>query len=200
MREDYPSLRLYDKLGVPYVVHENDWNGPLWTGHCMMLDTHDGYGDDGFLHELFHWIEASPRQRNYPDFALGRQINATKQKFATSTSRHDTLSADAPFVNGPGSPKGRNLGWGERTVVWSTAVKQETNACAAMFFYFPLVGLENWSCPHPSMPTAADEFYGDSTLPSPTMAKQAFRSVNMIDPTITLDRMIGFLDRMRTYD
>lgn len=159
---EYPSLRLYDRLGVPYIVTGERWGGPLWTGHCMMLCTTDGYGDEGFLHELMHWIEASPNQRRYPDFALGKWVNADNSKvFATSTSDH----LYDPVYQQQQRPKGnRNWGWGEPTIALSTATSQETTACYGMFLYHVLVGNTTWS--KPITPTAVFDFMGGS-LPSP---------------------------------
>ena len=57
--EQFPSLKLYDQQQVPYVMCY-EWDGPLWTGHCMMLAYSDTFGDCGFFHELAHYMLASP--------------------------------------------------------------------------------------------------------------------------------------------
>jgi hypothetical protein len=154
---EYPSLRLYDALEVPYVlVPEHSWSGPLWTGHCMML-TRDGYGDEGYLHELFHWIMASPAQRRYPDFAMGRWVNSELQTFSSSST---------PYLLGPHNNYGhdrktsedQNAGWGERTVKISTAHRQEEAACVAMYLYHVVVGNTTWD--KPLTTEAADDFNG----------------------------------------
>lgn len=151
--KEFPSLRIYDRLDVPYVLTGERWAGPLWTGHCMMLSTRDGYGDEGFLHELAHWVEASPTQRRMPDFALGKQVNANNEVFATSTS---------PHINNPNDRRrrraDRNVGWGEPTVSLSTATAQEERACLVMYLYHALVGNTTWS--EPLMAEAAYDFAG----------------------------------------
>lgn len=111
----YPSLRLYDRLGVPYVLTSEKWGGPLWTGHCMVLSTRERLADETFLHELMHWIEASPAQRRFPDFALGRWVNADPTctaEFATSTTSDYFHATEAPSESYP--QEERNVGWGKK--------------------------------------------------------------------------------------
>ena len=83
----FPSLALYERLGVPYVMWSNhghnNYEGALWTGQVMML-ADDTYGDIGHAHELFHWWIAPEEKRPYPDFALGRQVNGGAKFFTAS--------------------------------------------------------------------------------------------------------------------
>lgn len=144
--DQFPSLRLYDELEVPYVLFSDGWEGPLWTGHCMMLSTVDGYGDAGFFHELCHWIEATPAQRRWPDFALGKQVNAKWDLTFTSSTTPRLWQGSGPKK----FPKDRNIGWGERTVPLETARRQEANACTALWFYEPIVGLTTWDATPPA--------------------------------------------------
>lgn len=144
--DQFPSLRLYDELGVPYVLFSAGWDGPLWTGHCMMLSVKDGYGDAGFFHELCHWIEASKAQRRWPDFALGKQVNAEWDSVFTSSSTSKVWEGKGPRK----FPKDRNVGWGERTIPMVTARSQESNACTALWYYEPIVGLTSWDTPPPA--------------------------------------------------
>lgn len=153
--DQFPSLRLYDSLGVPYVLTSEDWDGPLWTGHCMMLSTAHGYLDEGFLHELGHWAEASPAQRKMPDFALGKWVNAKNGLFATSTSPH-LHKEKSPFQRR--NSTARNEGWGERTISLKTATAQEERACDVMYLYHALVGNTTWD--EPVIASAAYDFSG----------------------------------------
>jgi hypothetical protein len=160
--EQFPSLRLYDQLGIPYVLFSQGWDGPLWTGHCMMLSIKDGYGDAGFFHELCHWIEATPAQQRMPDFALGKQINATHDStFATSTSPY-LWDGRRPYR----WPNDRNVGWGESTILMKSATRQESHACTALWFYEPIVGLTSWDNPPPldKINSAAYDFNGVSHM------------------------------------
>jgi len=171
--DSFPSLRLYDALGVPYVVHDAKWLGPLWTGHCMMLDTTDSFEDAGFFHELCHWIEASPTQRKSPDFALGKQVNSGDVEFATSTSPlHHQRGTDLR------RPKGHNAGWGETTVPLSEATRQEANACYALLLYEPLSGVWGWDGPPPTgqINSAA---YDCNMDPSDTITKARTRTAKI---------------------
>lgn len=194
----FPSLRLYDQLGVPYVLHDSAWKGPLWTGHCMMLDLTDGYGDEGFFHELSHWIEATPRQRRYPDLAMGRQINCdTTSKFGTSTSPHlhwPERGDDRQFVD-----RYRNDGWGEVTVPVPTAHRQEGRACSAMFFYFAATGLTGWTDPHPLIPTAACDFAGSVQETPDETTKNSMKTIRAFDPAVTPAAARGFIERMNRW-
>ena len=138
-KSDFPSLKLYDSMGIPYVGHAGDWTGPLWTGHCMMLDIDDSYGDPGYWHELAHWMAAAPEQRQYPDFALGRQVNAATGALFTSTSPH---AFDPDHIRR--TPNDRNPGWGEETIPLTEASRQEGIACDALFAYEPVMGIWGW--------------------------------------------------------
>lgn len=138
----WPSLKLYEKLGVPYVLHSNDWSGPLWTGHCMMLSTRDSYGDAGFFHELAHWLATSEEDRKHPDFRLGRQVNAQYDyTFATSSV---ATWADPDHNSPPHSSRGKNRGWGEDVMDLGDASENEFLACAALALYEPLCGVWSW--------------------------------------------------------
>lgn len=196
--DHYPSLRLYDRLGVPYVLTSERWEGPLWTGHCMMLSIANGYGDEGFAHELFHWIVASPRQRMMPDFALGQQVNARYgQTFATSTTPH-YFSPDNPSKR----IKGHNTGWGERTVARdTTASRQEADACYAMFLYYPLTGQLGWDQPQGG--PAAYDFAGSHYPGSPewrtsTVVKRVMPIVTALDQTITTEQVSTYLGKLHS--
>lgn len=189
--DKWPSLRLFDKLDVPYVVHNfSQYSGPIWTGHCMMLNTNDAYGDEGFLHELFHWMVSSVTSRKYPDFKLGRWVNADSSDnvvFATSTT--------GTFVdskNPAGSQdKERNLGWGEKPLLRESAKQQEAVACDAMLFYEPLVGLCQWGKPTLDF-LAADDFgaYFDG-LQKATTRSVYERIVSKLDSSVTLEQVHG---------
>lgn len=183
--EQWPSLRLYDRHNVPYVIHGGRWDGPLWTGHCMMLDATDMYGDAGFFHELCHWIEATQRQRIFPDFALGKHVNAGNETtFATSTT---------PFLHAKGRnkhPRDRNVGWGEETVLLTTATRQEENACFALWLYEPLVGLATWDTPPASKDTnsAAFDFNGSGeTYLDLHTVKRVNKIVSFLAPKVSTD-------------
>lgn len=145
--DQFPSLRLYDRLNVPYVLFSAPWEGPLWTGHCMMLSTVDGYGDAGFFHELCHWIEASPAQRRWPDFALGKQVNAGWDAVFTSSSTPHLWTNERSRKAHKKVRADRNVGWGERTIPLTEARRQESNACTALWFYEPIIGLTTWDNP-----------------------------------------------------
>lgn len=197
----YPSLALYNALGVPYIVHGSDWGGPLWTVHAMMLSTVDTYGDAGFFHELCHWIEASPKQRTYPDFSLGKWVNANRSEvFASSTNPTQFHSEDiiAPYKRGP---KDSNVGWGERTTSLSEATRQESNACFALWLYEPLVGLWSWDDP-PTDPheinSAAWDFNGfeqPGTVGWPTrVTKRTAKIVKALSPQTSLDTVKQYLN------
>lgn len=136
----WPSLWYYDALGIHYVVHDGHYRGPVWTGHCMMLDASESYGDGAFFHELLHWLCASGRQRSFPDFALGRQVNAHSKIFATSSTLAVYTEKDAD----PPSMGDRNGGWGEKTVLRTTAANQESWACWGMWYYEPLMEIWGW--------------------------------------------------------
>lgn len=178
----WPSLRLYEKLGVPYMVVDN-WNGPLWTGSCMVLDATDSYGDPGFLHELFHWLCASKEQRKYADLALGRQINATAGVFTAS---------GLPFYDGKDvfpvgserdtSPKGgehtHNPGWGELTVSRVEAARQEDLACHAMWLHDPIVGNCAWD--DIPGPTDAAVDFSDNLLGMPKHSLPVWAEVKKV--------------------
>lgn len=188
----YPSLRLYDRLGVPYVLHSNGWHGPLWTGHCMMLDMDDSYGDVGFFHELSHWVEASEKQRTCPDFALGQQINAAEGPFGSSST---------PFIydGERRSYPGRNNGWGERPVTISTASRQEAAACNVMFFYEALVGLSGWDDTIVPNGAALDfDGFSDPALsqPSKTIVQRSWKILSAMDPDLTHPVAQRFFERM----
>lgn len=163
--ERYPSLALYERLGVPYILHSNPWDGPLWTVHAMMLSVNDSYEDAGFYHELCHWIEASPKQRALPDFALGKWVNADREAtFASSTnpSQYHEGTTSIPHRKGPAHS---NRGWGERTVALSEATRQESNACFALWLYEPIVLGRPWDDPPEpeDINEAAYEFAGFET-------------------------------------
>ena len=130
----WPSLRLYDLLGVPYVLGNIDWDGPLWTGHCMMLDTTDRFGDAGFFHELCHWLAASPAQRSWPDFGIDRQVNSDLEVFASSASPYAYVS----------DRDDQHRGWGGATRNPTVSQAQEDVACRALGAYEPLVGIWSW--------------------------------------------------------
>lgn len=138
---DYPSLRLYDSLRVPYTLTSDTWNGPLWTGHQMILSTREGYGDPGFFHELIHWVVATESQRRFPDMQLGRQVNGTVELHATNITPADVPTNTAEIAHPDGT---RNRGWGEQPVKMSTAHRQEEMACELLLFYSPVVCGE-WS-------------------------------------------------------
>lgn len=172
--DEYPSLYLYDKLNVPYVLHSNSWDGPLWTGHCMMLNTEDSYGDAGFWHELAHWMVAGPTQRTLPDLALGKNVNSGMSVFATSsspffyhpdnggnvpnTSNLDGCHTGFSFGWGRGL-RGYNEGWGELPVPRMLAAEQELWACHALQYYEPLCGITSWDKALP-INSAIDDFAG----------------------------------------
>ncbi len=196
----YPSLRLYDRLGVPYVLFDGPWDGPLWTGHCMMLSTRDGYGDQAFAHELFHWIAATPKQRTFPDFALGRQVNADMDIFTSSSTKH-LFDNTKPRKRQPGSTKAkkdRNDGWGETTISLDKAEKQEGAACNAMFLYAPLTGLTSWDAPtFDHTACAADfagmEYPGSDHWNTAKVAKRVTPIVQAIDPSVSADTVTNYL-------
>jgi hypothetical protein len=137
--ERFPSLRLYDRAGVKYVVAPNITSGPIWTGDVMLLDTYDEYGDASFFHELAHFFFASPRQRTLPDFGLDRHVNSKPKIVFTS-------SATPHLFDGEAKKKHRRArGWGEKCVSPATAERQEIDAVRVMAMYEPLVGLVEWT-------------------------------------------------------
>lgn len=188
--ERWPSLRFYDQLGVPYVLGAFRWVGPLWTGHCMMLDTTDHYRDAGFFHELAHWLAATPRQRSLPDFGLDRQINATAEIYATSTT---------PFVFDQ-DDNFQQRGWGERCVSPRTAQGQEGLACEALAVYEPLVGLVSWD----SVPQLDDlnpamfDFTGSDGLiiTAKVIERLHRRIVTPLDPSVSAKSVATYLRRL----
>lgn len=131
---NFPSLDWYDYHGVPYIaLPQNGWKGPVWTGREMILDTKEGYGDKAFFHELCHFLAASPEQWELPDFGLDRVTNSTDDSVAIYG--FDRFS-DLRFAS--------KRGWaGETCVSPDEAVRQETLACDAMWFYAPIV-LGQW--------------------------------------------------------
>lgn len=158
----FPSLALYQRLGVPYILHSNPWEGPLWTVHAMMLSVLDSYEDPGFYHELCHWIEASPRQRTFPDFSLGKWVNADRDSVFLTSTNPDIQHVGGTKVRGP---KHSNVGWGERTTSLSEATRQESNACFALWLYEPIVLGHPWDDPPEpdDINQAAWEFAGVET-------------------------------------
>ena len=140
----FPSLALYERLGVPYVMWSNhghnNYEGALWTGQVMML-ADDTYGDIGHAHELFHWWIAPEEKRPYPDFALGRQVNGGAKFFTAS---------GLPLYDRSKYPKRNgglyNPGWGEETIPISEAAYQEEFACVAMLCYEAIVN-DEWEFP-----------------------------------------------------
>lgn len=136
---EYPSLRLYDHLGVDYIVAPNIARGPLWVGFAMLLDSADEYGDAGYFHELAHWLVATSAQRRKPDFGLGQQPNASSTHIFTASTMTGVAGHRA-FGFKP--LKGR--GWGEDCVSVHTAERQERLACIALGVYEPLTGICGW--------------------------------------------------------
>lgn len=135
----FPSLRLYDTLGINYIVGSDLSQGPLWTGFAMLLDVDDDFGDPVFFHELAHWLIATPSQRRRPDFGLGQQPNASSGRmFTSSTMTGVAAPKDAHFE----PLEGR--GWGEECVSTITAERQERLACIALAVYEPLAGVCGW--------------------------------------------------------
>lgn len=199
--DTFPSLRLYDQLGVPYVLFNSSWGGPLWTGHCMMLSTVDGYGDEGFAHELFHYLAASPAQRKHPDFTLGRQINANMEIFTSSATKH--LFDDTQTVRKV-QPDHRNDGWGETTVPLPRARRQEQIAVNAMWLYPPLTGTGTWDSPPPfrSLKGAYDfagmEYPGSDQWRTATIVKRIRPIVKAIDSTVTSAQITSYLKRLNS--
>lgn len=195
----WPSLKLYDKIGVPYVVTSDTWNGPLWTGHCMMLSTADGYGDAGFFHELCHWLVASPNQRRYPDFAIGRQVNSAIDTFATSTSPH-VFDVPERYMNAHEERRKAVLkhgkGWGEKCGSKQRAVQQEGWACDALLVYEPLVGLTTWNKPvYDGVNDAAHDFAGAKGWRTDRRTWEAVykRIVKPLDGSVTLEKVLKFV-------
>lgn len=174
----FPSLRIYDQLEVPYVLTGEQWEGPLWTGHCMMLATPNGFGDEAFLHELGHWVEASPKQRMMPDFALGKWVNGKDMLFATSTSPHLHEEGQSSVFGSRARyrrNKDRNTGWGEPTVSLKTATGQEERACLVMYLYHALVGNTSWD--KPVIATAAYDFAGVEPFSPSSVTKRTTKIV-----------------------
>lgn len=197
--KQYPSLRSYDRLGVPWMLTGERWDGPLWTGHHMVLSTTDSYGDQSFCHELFHWMVATPKQRRHADFALGRQVNASPKVYAASWLSHD-FDGEAALP-----PAGHNAGWGELTVSRAIAGRQENLSCFGMFLYAPLHGLESWKtkAPNLALHDAAYDFsggiWGDVRLGgSLTQWRQVHkRIVQPLDPKVGFDTMIRYVERIQ---
>jgi hypothetical protein len=196
----YPSLRLYDALNVPYVLFDGPWSGPLWTGHCMMLSTRDGYGDEGFAHELFHYLVTDEKQRRWPDFALGRQVNADMNIFTSSSTPN---LFDRSVHNQSGfQPTTRNDGWGETTISLKRASDQEAAACNAMWLYPPLVGLCSWDEPFPTtgLDAAHDfagmEYPGSNEWKTTTIAKRCLPIVAAIYPSVSPETVTDYLRRL----
>lgn len=133
----WPSLALYDRLGVPYVLGNfTSYSSAIWTGHTMMLDITDAYGDAGFYHELIHWMAASAKQRTLPDFGLDRQINEGAAQFTSSTT---------PWLYRSDSRDSSYRGWGEQCVSPRTASSQESLACQAGGIYGPVALGTTWT-------------------------------------------------------
>lgn len=126
----YPSLRIYDELGVDYILLDKA-EGPQWTGKTMLLEA--SFDDMGIFHELAHWWVASEHQRKFPDFALGRQVSGLSHRFTASNVDYLYLAGTEP------RKPGHNNGWGENTIPTEVAGKQESFACFAMLLHLPIV-------------------------------------------------------------
>lgn len=186
----WPSLALYDRLGVPYVVGDfRNYGGALWTGHTMILNVRDIYGDPAFLHELVHWLAASPRQRELPDFGLDRQVNHSASEQWTSSS--------TPWLYRPDTSDLKYRGWGEECVTPRTASSQEALACHAMALYRPLACGRPWVPPKTGVRSAAKrdqvpegfyDFGGGEGLESSTARKRvAERLVKVVCEPLGVD-------------
>lgn len=200
----FPSLRLYDQLGVSWMLTGDsgrfgETSGPIWAGAFMILYTNSSYGDEGFFHELCHWIAASPAQRKLPDLALGRQINSSTDTFATSPSLGGVVWLEGE-VEGFEGDADHNSGWGEKTVSRSVAARQEALACHAMWFYRPLVRLEKWTAAHPSSYLAAVDFAG-SVCPTEKEIRDTWSKVlTVIDPDLSYEQVSAFYRRQGGLD
>lgn len=202
--EEFPSLREYDALGVPYVLFDGPWNGPLWTGHCMMLSLRDGYGDEGFAHELFHYLAASEEQRLFPDFALGRQVNGDMRQF-TSSSTKFLYDHDRNGMRGT-QPGRRNNGWGEQTIALQTASRQETAACNAMWLYPALIArTAQWDDPEPPVDLGAAhdfagmEYPGSNEFRIDRIAKRVLPIVKAIAPHVHAQQVVNYLTALNAH-
>lgn len=201
--ETWPSLRLYDRLEVPYVViggQADRWPGPLWTGFCAVLDVDCGYGDPEFFHELVHWAAASPAQRLLPDFGLGRRVNETATAFTSSATPHlHTADGDnVPHWIATGDRAA--MGWGEPVVTAEVGGHQESIACWALFCYEPMVGLTAWGHAPDQLNSAAYDFNdlhpfsADARrIDLDTLAATA-ATLTAIDPTVTAGQVAAHLD------
>ncbi len=198
----FPSLRLYDQLGIPYVVTSEQWGGPLWTGHCMMLSTDDSYDDPGFFHELCHYLAATPYQRKLPDFALGRQVNARTVDFASPSTPH-FVNKKLTFNRGWGdTKKKRNVGWGEKTVTVKTAARQESVSCHALGLYEPLCGIWGWDDPIHDPHKINSAFFDFAASDGPDLSLRAaswcWREIVVdIDPRVSEQMVRDYFQRVK---
>jgi hypothetical protein len=208
----YPSLQLYETNGVPYILSSdlNHWKGPLWTGHCMMLDPTDMYGDSGFFHELCHWAIATPSQRIQPDFLLGKQVNAGSPEFTTNRAVLYPGDSDWSATNQLHKTfdrKGANRGWGHSTIALSTASRQEHLACVALCFYEPMCGIWPWdgSGITDQFNTAMDDYggyrhYWDPDKPSLKTIRATHRRIlSVLRPSVTEEQVLGYWNALRSF-
>lgn len=138
--ELFPSLKIYEKLEVPYLLlNRENWMGPLWTGINMMIHIDEGYGDESHFHELCHWLVASKAQRELPDYGLGGWVNGKPLDF--STSKMDYIYWESGSDPNKG---GRNLDWGGGKPFSKIGGKQESLACHALALYDQLVLGKPW--------------------------------------------------------
>lgn len=200
--ETWPSLRLYDRLEVPYVViggQVDRWPGPLWTGFCAVLDVDCGYGDPEFFHELVHWTVASPAQRRLPDFGIGRRVNETAVAFTSSATPH-LYTADGDNVPHWLAGGGRDsMGWGGPIVPAEVGGHQESVACWALFCYEPIVGHVAWGQAPGHLNSAAYDFndvgpFGpDGRRIDAGMLAATAAALAVIDPAVTVDLVAAHL-------
>lgn len=63
-----------------------EWSGPVWTGDHFVFGggTHR---ETWQFHEFMHWVMASEEERTYPDFGLGKNVEA-RDEWSSSRWRH----------------------------------------------------------------------------------------------------------------
>lgn len=128
--ESLPTTKVMDELGIPWMILPNYQGPQVFNGAIMYPGevkggeiTTDRYGDVGLWHELCHYLVASPKQRNLPDYGLGVNANADIR---------------TPFSGNLGGVQVENEehSWGDE---WRPAKRtskaQEAFACCAIAVY-----------------------------------------------------------------
>lgn len=187
----YPSLDLYRKMGCPYVVCRN-WDGPLWTGHCMMLDDSDSYGDQLFLHELFHWMLATKEQRMIADFGLGQNVDSSMKVFGSNFQEVTELQRHSTTRLWDGSKAKDSY-----LYYW-----QEIVASDALLFYTPLtegVGIDGCTSVDVDMwaTEAWNDFGGKVDLDDLPYLREMSRMLRKFHPSFTMRNLRNLYSEMR---